>query len=127
VFLAAAVTMVLAVLTASLWFVPFLERYKSPRPFAEEVKKRVPATTALYVYADAMHDYNFYTERAVIPVVASQVELQTLLLQEEPAYMMIRGRDLDRVKLIKRDRIVFKSGGHRRTWYLVALGSRVKP
>jgi 4-amino-4-deoxy-L-arabinose transferase-like glycosyltransferase len=127
VFVAAAVSMALAALTASVWFLPFLERYKSPRLFAVEVKKRVPAAAALYVYVDAMHDYNFYTERAVIPVVASQAELQTLLLQEEPAYIMIRGRDLDRVKLIKRERIVFKAGAHGRTWYLVALGSRLKP
>jgi 4-amino-4-deoxy-L-arabinose transferase-like glycosyltransferase len=127
VFVAAALTIVLAVLAASIWFLPFLERYKSPRLFAVEVKKRVPAATALYVYADAMHDHNFYTERVVIPVVASQAELQTLLLQEEPAYIMIRGRDLDRAKLIKRERIVFKSGAHRRIWYLIALGSQIKP
>jgi 4-amino-4-deoxy-L-arabinose transferase-like glycosyltransferase len=127
VFVAAALTIVLAVLTASIWFLPFLERYKSPRLFAVEVNKRVPAATALYVYADAMHDHNFYTERAIIPIVASQAALQTLLFQEEPAYIMIKGRDLDRLKLIKRDRIVFKGGAHGRTWYLVALGSRTKP
>jgi 4-amino-4-deoxy-L-arabinose transferase-like glycosyltransferase len=127
VFLATTLTMALAVLTASVWFLPFLERYKSPRPFAVEVKKRVPASAALYVYADAMHDYNFYTERAVISVVASQVELQRLLLQEEPAYMIIKGRDLDRAKLIKRERIVFRAGAHGRTWSLIALGSRTKP
>jgi hypothetical protein len=127
VFLATALTMALAVLTASVWFLPFLERYKSPRPFAFEVKKRVPASAALYVYADAMHDYNFYTERAVISVAASQVELQRLLLQEEPAYMIIKGRDLDRAKLIKRERIVFRAGAHGRIWYLITLGSRTKP
>jgi 4-amino-4-deoxy-L-arabinose transferase-like glycosyltransferase len=126
VFLATTLTMVLGVLTASVWFLPFLEQYKSPRPFAVEVKRRIPQAARLYVYADTMNNYNFYMDRAVIPVVASQAELQTLALQEEPAYMLIKGRDLDKSKLIKRERIVFEAGAQERTWYLIALGSRAK-
>ena len=126
-FLATTLTMVLGVLTASVWFLPFLEQYKSPRPFAIEVKRRIPEAARFYVYADTMNDYNFYMERAVIPVVASESELQTLLLQVEPAYMVVKDRDLKKLKLITRERIVFKAGAHERTWCLIALGSRAKP
>ena len=41
--------------------------------------------------------------------------------------MLIKGRDLDKSKLIKLGRIVFKAGAHGRTRYLIALGSRAKP
>ena len=41
--------------------------------------------------------------------------------------MLIKGRDLDKSKLIKLERIVFKAGAQERTWYLIALGSRAKP
>jgi 4-amino-4-deoxy-L-arabinose transferase-like glycosyltransferase len=127
VFLATTLTMMLAVLTASVGLMPFMERYKSPRPFALEVKKRIAPAAQLFVYADTMNDYNFYLERAVIPVVASQAETQTLLLKIEPAYMVVRDRDLKKLKWITRERILFKAGTRGRAWYLIALGSRTKP
>lgn len=126
-FLAATLTMTLATLTASVWLLPFLERYKSPRPFALAVKKRIPPAARLFVYADTMNDYNFYLERTVIPIVASQAETQTLLLQAEPAYMVVRDRDLKKLKWITRERILFKAGARGRAWYLIALGDRIKP
>lgn len=126
VFLATSLTMMLAVLTASVWFLPFLEQYKSPRPFALEVKKRIPPAARLYVYADTMNDYNFYMKRAVIPVVASHAELQTLLLLVEPAYMVVKERDLKKLKLITRERIVFKAGARGRVWCLIVLGGRTR-
>lgn len=127
VFLAATLTMLFATLTASFWLMPFLERYKSPRPFALEVKKHIPPAAQLFVYADTMNDYNFYLERTVIPVVASQAETQMLLVQAEPAYIMVRDRDLKKLKWITRERIVLKAGARERAWYLIALGGRTKP
>ena len=41
--------------------------------------------------------------------------------------MLIKGRDLDKLKLSMRERIVFKAGAHGRTWYLIALGRRANP
>jgi hypothetical protein len=35
----------------------------SPRPFSMQVKSTVPATSPLYIYADRMNDFNFYSER----------------------------------------------------------------
>ncbi len=113
-FLTATLAMTFPTLTASVWLLPFLERYKSPRPFALAVKKRIPPAARLFVYADTMNDYNFYLERTVIPIVASQAETQTLLLQADPAYMVVRDRDLKKLKWITRDRILFKAGARGR-------------
>ena len=44
-------------------FFPYVNHYKSPRPFSMQVKSTVPATSPLYIYADRMNDFNFYTER----------------------------------------------------------------
>ena len=48
--------------------------------------------------------------------------LQTLLLQEESAYVVTKERNFNKLKLITRERIVFKAGAHGRNWYLIALG-----
>jgi 4-amino-4-deoxy-L-arabinose transferase-like glycosyltransferase len=124
VFMATTFTMVLGTLAAAVWFLPFLEQYKSPRPFSVEVKKRIPQTAPLYIYADSMNDYNFYMERAVIPVVRSEAQLQRLLSPGQPGYLLIKDSDLERMQLIDRSRIVFKQGSEGRVWYLIALGDR---
>jgi 4-amino-4-deoxy-L-arabinose transferase-like glycosyltransferase len=127
VFMATTFTMTLGTLAASLWLLPFLESYKSPRPFSMEVNKRTPRTATLYVYADTMNDYNFYMEREVIPVIKSQAELQKLLLKEQGGYLLIKGRDLARTRLVNRSRIILQQGSEGRAWYLIALGERTAP
>src|SRR5207344_2992077 len=55
--------MTLSMVTAALWVFPYLETYKSPRPFAREIARLVPPSAPLYIFADTMHDFNYYVER----------------------------------------------------------------
>lgn len=123
-FMATTFSMLIAVITASIWLVPFIDQFKSPRPLALKVKSRVPPVMPLFIYADTMNDYNFYLEREVIPVIPTQAGLQTLMRREQSGYMLIKQKDLERSQLIPGDRIVLKEGSEGRIWYLVALGGR---
>jgi 4-amino-4-deoxy-L-arabinose transferase-like glycosyltransferase len=123
-FISTVFSMLLGVLTASVWLLPFIDQFKSPRSFALKVKSKIPATAQLFIYADTMNDYNFYMERTVISVVRSLAELQKLLVQEQPAYMLIKQKDLDGSQLITGDRIILQEGTGERAWCLIALGHR---
>jgi hypothetical protein len=121
-FTATTLSMLICVLTASVWLLPFIEQFKSPRPFALKVKSKIPARAPLFVYADTMNDYNFYIERAVIPVIKSPVELKKLLNQEQPAYMLIKQRDLDRLPMTVSNKVILQEGTGQRGWYLINVG-----
>jgi hypothetical protein len=126
-FVAIVCSMLLSVLTASVWLLPFIDQFKSPRLLALAVKGRVPPHLPLFIYADTMNDYNFYLAREVIPVVPSSAALQKLMLQEQAGYILIKQKDLDRSHLIPSHRIVLKEGTEGRIWYLVALAARSAP
>jgi 4-amino-4-deoxy-L-arabinose transferase-like glycosyltransferase len=99
VFLSTASTALLGMLCAVAWILPFIDQYKSPRPFALLVKKSVPSNEPLYIYADTMNDFNFYTEREAIPVISSESHLEGMIPQGKTAYMLIRDRDLKKLSL----------------------------
>ena len=48
--------------------------------------------------------------------------IQTLLLQEESAYVVTKESNFNKLKLIRRERIVFKTGAHGSACYLIVLG-----
>ena len=66
-----AAMMALTVLCAAIWLMPYLENFKSPRLFSQQVNQIVPATVPVYVYADTMNDFNFYTARDVMPILST--------------------------------------------------------
>ena len=113
--------MVALVVAASIWIFPYVENFKSLRPFAQEVKGIVPPATPLYVYADTMSDFNYYLEREVISVVRSRAQLEKLALQPDPGYILIKGEDLSRVGTIRPERIIATESLGRKSWHLVAL------
>lgn len=114
-----------ALLAASLSVFPYLERFKSPRFFSQEVKKLVSPASPLFVYADTMNDFNYYLEREVIPVLRSPAEFDALLTRGQDGYILVKERDLKRVPSLARERIVLTSDdAGTTTWYLLALTSR---
>lgn len=121
-FLTTVGIMVLVGLCASLWILPDVNRYKSPRPFSLEIKKRVAPTEPLYIYADTMNDFNYYLERDRIPIVTSKGELDELATQGQTGYLLVREKDLRRRKLGVEDRIVVTAAVGSETWHLVSLG-----
>jgi 4-amino-4-deoxy-L-arabinose transferase-like glycosyltransferase len=119
---AIALMMVCTLGCAAIWIFPFIERFKSRRVFSMEVQRMVPATATLYIYDDKMNDFNYYTQREVIPVLYSRPEVEKLLNADSRAYMLIHKSDLDRLDVISPERIRIAGGGNTR-WNLVALGS----
>ena len=127
VFLSITLTMLVGAVSVAIWILPYLDQYKSPRLFSLAVNRIVPANAPLYIYADTMTDFNFYTEREVIPVISSQAELQKLLGQDQIGYLLIKEKDRERSGLIAEERILVREGTAGRFWHLIALGTPHRP
>jgi 4-amino-4-deoxy-L-arabinose transferase-like glycosyltransferase len=128
VFGATTLTMLLGALTASMSLLPYLDRFKSPRPFSLAVKRIIPPTASLYVYADTMNDFNFYMERDVIPVISKDTEVQKLVAPEQTVYLLIRERDLKRRAGLKgSEKILIPAATSGRSWHLIALHNQRRP
>jgi 4-amino-4-deoxy-L-arabinose transferase-like glycosyltransferase len=119
-FWSVAATMVIGVVTASTAVLPYLDRYKSPRPFSLAVNRRIPPGAPLYVYADTMNDYNFYMKREVMPIIPARRSGEDGLTTRE-GFLLIRDRDLERLRPFGQVNIVLEQPVGGKTWYLIAL------
>jgi 4-amino-4-deoxy-L-arabinose transferase-like glycosyltransferase len=113
--------MTMLLLSSALWVFPYLEQFKSRRPFALEIKQIVPETTPLYIYADTMHDFNFYLARDVVPVLSSPTDFEKVAGGAQTSYTLIKDRDFKRLKNIPRQWIVLSDSAGSSTWHLVEL------
>lgn len=111
--------MALSVVTAAFWVFPYLEAFKSPRPFAREIAKLVPATVPLYIYADTMHDFNYYAERDAIPVLAATAAVEKLLATAQSGFLSISERDFAKLPMLPRAWVIASGGKGRMPWHLV--------
>ncbi|HXG50980.1 MAG TPA: glycosyltransferase family 39 protein [candidate division Zixibacteria bacterium] len=111
-------------LTASAAAIPYLEQFKSRRPFSVEVRAMVPPAAPLLVYADTMNDFNYYTGREVIEVVRSPAEVEKLLSAPFPVYLLIKDRDLKKLGIPMEGRVVAGSAVGGTAWSLLKLGAR---
>jgi 4-amino-4-deoxy-L-arabinose transferase-like glycosyltransferase len=121
---AVAAMMVAVVISASYGIFPYLEPFKSDRPFSLAIKRLVPPTASLYVYADTMNDFNYYSEREMILVLASPGQAERLRERQEQSYLLIKDRDLKKLAAIPADWIVASDSRGSRTWYLVEFNRR---
>ena len=113
--------MALIVIAASVFIFPYLEKFKSPRPFSLTIKRLVPGQTALYVFGDTMNDFNYYTGRAVIPVLTSTDEVKHVFGQPPGGYLIIKNRDLERLETVASKKIVAVETVGSTVWNLVDL------
>ncbi|MBI2357402.1 MAG: glycosyltransferase family 39 protein [Deltaproteobacteria bacterium] len=121
VFFAVAATVSLTMLWVAVRILPFTDRYKSPKPFAVEVKRLVPKAEPLYIYADTMNDFNFYAERELIPVVSSPDQLERLTAHAAPVYLLIRDRDVKATGMTEKASFLAKASVGSKKWSLVLL------
>lgn len=113
--------MALGVVVAAVSLLPYIDRFKSPRPVANEIARRLTAVTPLFIYADTMHDYNFYLGREVLPVVAAGAELAKLRAQNPSGYMLIKAKDVGDLGTEIKDIINVDRRAGGRSWHLVPL------
>ncbi len=116
--------MALTAISASIWIMPYLETFKSPRPFSRQVAKIVTAATPLYIYADTMNDFNYYMAREVIPVLPTPTAVDALLARRQGGYLLVKERDLRRVTQLPRQWIVASEEKGNTTWHLIELPTR---
>jgi 4-amino-4-deoxy-L-arabinose transferase-like glycosyltransferase len=119
---AVAMLMASVVVGASIWILPYINHFKSPRPFSMQVKKIVPTTSPLYIYADRMNDFNFYTEREKIAVLSSPGEVEKAREQSAAGYLLIKERDLKLLSELGRERVVARDSVGSEIWNLITLG-----
>lgn len=119
--------MTLAIMAISLWLFPYLERFKSPRHFSLEIRKIVGLAAPLYIYADSMHDFNYYMERETMPILATPQAVDALLASGPKGYMLIKERDLKRLASLPPEWIVASDRKGSATWNLVEFRNRVAP
>jgi len=120
-FLATALMVAVGMTVASAWVLPYLDRFKSPRPFALAINNKVPRDAPLYIYADTMNDYNFYTGRDIIPVISERAGKRAQALPAGPGFLLIRDRDLQRLHPLPDDKVLLSQSVGGKTWYLVSL------
>jgi 4-amino-4-deoxy-L-arabinose transferase-like glycosyltransferase len=121
VFWSTTLTMLLGVIAASSWILPYVDQFKSPRPFSRAVNSKVPSNVPLYVYADTMNDFNFYTEREVIPVISPRSGKLQLVSQTRPGFLLMRDRDLRGLRPVPMDKILLTQSVGGKTWYLLSF------
>jgi hypothetical protein len=86
-----------------------------------EINRIIPATAPLYVYADSMHDFNFYTQRERIPVLTSAAEIESLRAGAEKSYVLIKDRDWRRLPEFPRESIIASTSLGSATWNLIEI------
>jgi 4-amino-4-deoxy-L-arabinose transferase-like glycosyltransferase len=113
--------MLFTMAAAVLWLFPYLEGFKSHRRFSLEIRRVVPAGAPLYVYADSMHDFNFYTQREKMPVLTSATQIESLRAGPEKSYLLIKDRDIRRLPDPPSEGIIAATTIGGTTWNLVDL------
>jgi 4-amino-4-deoxy-L-arabinose transferase-like glycosyltransferase len=121
-----AVALLMAALTVSgsIWILPYVNQFKSRRPFSLEINRIVPPVAPLYIYADTMNDFNFYTGREVIAVLSSPSDLAEVRRQTENSYLLIKDRDLKHLPTSGLGEVVARDSLGSTTWNLVLLNPR---
>jgi 4-amino-4-deoxy-L-arabinose transferase-like glycosyltransferase len=116
--------MVAIVLSVTYGIFPYLEQFKSDRPFSQTIKRIVPSSAPLYIYADTMNDFNYYSEREVIPVIRWSFQIKKLPGLSENSYLLIKDSDLKRMPMIPAKWIVATDSTGGKTWYLIEFKKR---
>ena len=118
-----ALIMVLVTVSGSIWILPYFNQFKSRRPFSVDINKIVPPAAPLYIYADTMNDFNFYTEREVISVLFSPGDLAEVLRQPQNSYLLIKERDLKSLPMSGSCEVVARDSLGSTAWNLISLKS----
>jgi 4-amino-4-deoxy-L-arabinose transferase-like glycosyltransferase len=111
--------MLLTIITASMWIFPYLEQFKSDREFSRKIQKLVPMSAPLYIYADTMNDFNYYTERERIPVLRMREDVAKLRNTPQTSYLLIKERDLRRLPALPRTIMLASESRGSATWHLL--------
>ena len=120
-FVSLLAVMTVIVLSASLFILPSFEPFKSPRSFAATVNQLVPRDQRMYIYADSMHDFNYYLCREVVAILPSPAELKALLASSPESYILFKARDFNRMGFLPSTSIVAGDRPVDPKWLLIGI------
>lgn len=69
----------------------------------------------------ALHDFNFYTERGIIPVLSSPAEVENAQNQLGSSYMIIKEKDLRQLSTVDSRKGLFTKPISSTPWSLIDL------
>ena len=121
VLISTVLTVALVALSVAIWILPFIDRYKSARSFALEVNRIVPSTEPLYIYADSMNDFNYYTRREVIPILSSPTDVKNLLQKVKNIYLLVRDRDIKDLESTEKVAVLAEGSVGSKWWRLAKV------
>ncbi len=113
-------TIVCMVVFSAISLVPYLNKYKSPRPLGEFVKLRISPAVPVYVYQSTMGDFNFYAGREKLPVLVSMQQVDDMRRNGAESYLLINEKDLSKLDFSDPHRVAEQRIGERK-WYLLKL------
>jgi 4-amino-4-deoxy-L-arabinose transferase-like glycosyltransferase len=109
-------------LVSSIAVLPYLDKYKSPRPLGEFIRNHVPESLPVYIFQSTMSDFNYYARRDIIPVVLFEDGIGKMTKSSSPVYLIINDKDLNEIKRFRENRdIVTEQRIGERTWYLLRV------
>jgi len=108
----------------SVFIFPYLNKYNSPRPVAELIRKIVPPAEPVYVFRRTMNDFNFYSVRDVMPILSTVAEVEKLLSRRSNAYLLVSNEDRKDPWFKDKGRVVTENKVGERKWSLVRLSAR---
>jgi 4-amino-4-deoxy-L-arabinose transferase-like glycosyltransferase len=104
---------------ASVGVLPYLDKYKSPRPIGEFVKFRLSKNSPVYVFRSTMADFNYYAGRGQMPVVASADEVNRLTASTKETYLIIDAKDLKQAAISASYKVITEHKVGDKKWYIL--------
>jgi 4-amino-4-deoxy-L-arabinose transferase-like glycosyltransferase len=106
-------------IVASVGVLPYLDKYKSPRPIGEFVRFRLSKDSPVYVFDSNMADFNYYAGREQIPVVASAEAVDQLTASSQEAYLIIDAQDLKQTAFSASYKVISEHKVGNKKWYIL--------
>ena len=114
-------TMGCIVLFSAIGLLPYLNKYKSPRPLGEFVKFRISPAVPVYVYQSTMSDFNYYAGRDKLPVLDSVQQVDDIRRNGGESYLLINEKDLSGLDLSHPRWVAAEQRIGERKWFLLKL------
>lgn len=100
---------------------PFMNKFKSARPFCETIQRTVGPLDALFIFRSDPETFNYFLDRVPIPVITEEAMLHETLRTSKNAYVIIQEnfhRDAP-AKVKQLAPVLAKADIGHRTYYLI--------
>jgi hypothetical protein len=108
-------------LISSVGVLPYLDRYKSPRPIGEFVREYLDGASPVYVFQSTMADFNYYARRERMPVIPSWEGVRKLVASNRSMFLLIDDKDLQTIDPMQSYQILKEQRVGERKWYVIQI------